>query len=142
MADTLATLIKVLGWRVDMQQRQLAAASRHAEHLRQKHRDLHIEVATESAAAREAPPGPGNTFPAYARAAIERDRRLQTGITEAEADVSDRQAGLRDAFAERKRLELLAERRRQREEAEEARRQQHLLDEIAQSRHLGRPAEP
>lgn len=142
MAKTLSTLMKVLGWRVDLQQRQLAEAERQAERLHRQERELVAEIEGEQAAARAASPGPANTYAAYARMAIERGKRLKEGIAGAHANITDQQAALREAFAARKRLEIVLERRRQEENAEAARRQQRLLDEMAQSRYLRREIEP
>jgi flagellar protein FliJ len=127
------TLIQLAQHKVDSVQTLIRAAEAARDDLLRRRGGVQDKMDKERALA-ERDPAAANTWVAYVGAA-----RVQVGNIEASiAGVDDRIVALREqlaeAFEEKKRFEMMEERRIAREEAAEAKRQQAAIDEAATMR--------
>jgi flagellar protein FliJ len=127
------TLIQLAQHKVDSVQTLIRSAEQARDDLVRRKASVHEKIDRERAIA-DQDPAAANTYVAYVGAA-----RVQVGNIDASiAGVDDRLSALREqlaeAYEEKKRFEMMEERRAAREAAAEAKRQQDALDEIATMR--------
>ncbi len=134
-ARGLQTLLRLARWRLDEARKTLAEKEQRLALLLARDAELVRRLESETAQARSSIHQA--SFGAFA-ARIREERLLlaeQAGVLEAEIE-ADREV-LRDLFAERKRIEILAERRAAEQEAVRSREEQAMFDEVGLRRHGG-----
>ena len=131
---SLASLIRLVKWRIDEKRRELIERETEAEAIRTRLQAGEDEIRAEQQAARanfEAHLGYG----AYAKRAIQRRKLLSRALVEAEAKVEAVRAELADLFLEQKQYEITQANRDRQERERLAKIEQGVLDEIAMNQH-------
>jgi hypothetical protein len=137
---SLASLIRLVKWRIDEKRRELMERESEAEAIRLKLQQGEEEIVAEQKLARsdfEAQLGYG----AYAKRAILRREALTQALAEAEAIVEAARAELADLFLEQKQYEITQAGRERRERERLAKIEQGVLDEIAMNQHRAKKAQ-
>ncbi len=134
-ARGLHTLMRLARWRLDEARKALAEKEQRLALLLARDAELVRRLKHERARARELVHQTG--FGAFAARIKEERRLLAEQVRELEAEIEADRETLRDLFAERKRIEILAERRAAEEEAARAHAEQAMFDEIGLRRHEG-----
>jgi flagellar FliJ protein len=137
---SLASLIRLVKWRIDEKRRELVERESEAEAIRLRLTQGEAEIVAEQKSARtsfEAHLGYG----AFARRAIQRRELLNKALAEAEAKVEAVRAELADLFLEQKQYEITQANRERRERERLAKIEQGVLDEIAMNQHKAKKAE-
>ncbi len=135
MKDPLAILIRLAAWRLDADQRSLAAARQTLTALSAARDNVAAAMACEAAAAMQSVDALAAWGP-YAVQATGRVADLEQRLDGARADIGDAQRQLRAAFAASKRLEILSERRARERRIARERQEQAALDDRAQGQTL------
>ncbi len=137
---SLASLIRLVKWRIDEKRRELMDCEAAADALRLKLKQGEEEILAEQAAAKanfEAQLGYG----AYAKRAIRRREALTEALAEAEAKVEAVRSELGELFLEQKQYEITQASRDRKERERLAKIEQGLLDEIALNQHKAKKVE-
>ena len=129
MADSLATLIKLMKTHVDEQRQLLAKVQAHLAQIEYEITELEIRQATEQLTVQQNP-DMALTYGDFVRWAIERARELETQRQTAAAAVELARDKLSQLFEEQKRYELAAVARDAEERREELKRENDELNEI------------
>jgi flagellar export protein FliJ len=122
--------IRLHKWQVDEAQRRVAELLRLEERFRADRARLDIELANEQSVAAGSVEA-SLTYAAFAQRLIERRERLDRSIAEVAEQIDQARDGLRDAFAELKKVELAAEAAETRERRRRDRVSQQQQDEVA-----------
>ncbi|MGE5537879.1 MAG: flagellar FliJ family protein [Gemmatimonas sp.] len=125
-------LIRLHRWKLDEKRLKLAELERLVAHLRDEMRKLEDSVVEERAFAATSPEA-GYAFGSFAAEAVERRRRLQDSLTEAEGQMQAAHDEVADAFRELKKFDVVKSRETRAAEDRERRREQSSLDEIGLS---------
>ncbi|MDR3515626.1 MAG: flagellar FliJ family protein [Azospirillaceae bacterium] len=128
----LHTLIRVNKFKLDEKRRALAELQALADRLAQEAQRLEAEIIAEKQIARS------NTefavsYPAYARMAITRGKRLQDSVLQVKKQIEAATEEIAEAFQELKRYELAQEARDRREQERLRRIENTMFDEVALS---------
>ncbi len=138
----LSTLIRMNRWRLNEQRRELAEYEKLLDKLHGEAARLAAElVAEQETASRREVEGlsPANwAFAGFARATLERQRKLASSIAEVEGRAETAREVVRGMFRELKRHEITLDLRNRREREEAERRAQAELDEVSMERHRRR----
>ena len=129
MSD-LHALIRLHKWKLDEKRRALAELRALADRLDDERSRLDDEIAREQDVVRSSAEI-GFSYAGFARAAIERRRRLEQSSEQVSRQIATATEAVREAFQELKRFELAQEGRDQRERLRVHRKARVELDEIA-----------
>lgn len=125
----LQTLIRLHKWKLDEKRRALAELQAFRERLEDQKSRLEEEIRAEQDKARVSEAGTYG-YGHYARAVIERRRRLDESIAEVERQIAAATEEMAVAFQELKRYELAQESRDRREREKQRRKEAAALDEV------------
>lgn len=136
----LEGLIRVGRWRLMEQRRKLSELEGLALQLQRERAQVKTELESEST-------GQGNEIEAvraysrYLEVALERLQRFDDSLEELQQKIYDAHEEVTESFAELKRYELAAAKRRERAEKLQRRREQITLDEVGLNVHRRRTAD-
>jgi flagellar export protein FliJ len=130
--SSLDTLIKLHRFQLDEQRRHVAECETLADKLRAELQRLDEEEAQEQTVAGNSHEA-SYTYSGYARALIERRKKILQSIDETEQQIVNARAALADAYAEVKRYEIAAANRLLAKHRGLERIRQQELDEVALS---------
>lgn len=128
--SSLKTVIRLHKWQLDEKRRALAELQNLRDRLLAERHRLEQEMLHEQQVARNDPVAAFG-YAAFARAALERGRRLQDSIAQVERQIAVASDEMAEAFQELKRYELAEEERVKREREKLRRREEAMLDETA-----------
>lgn len=128
--SSLASVIRLHKWQLDEQRRALADLHNLADRLKSEAERLEEEIRHEQETAKadfEASFG----YPAYAKAATERRKRIAQSIAQVDRQIAAATDAVAESFQELKRFELAEEERKRREADKLRRKENAMLDETA-----------
>lgn len=128
--SSLKTVIRLHKWQLDEKRRALADLQNLRDRLLAELQRLQQEMLHEQAVAR-ADPLAAYGYAAFAKAALERGRRLQDSIAQVDRQIAAATEEMAEAFQELKRFELAEEERMKREREKIRRKEDAMLDETA-----------
>ncbi|WP_448188394.1 flagellar FliJ family protein [Azospirillum sp. sgz301742] len=128
--SSLKTIIRLHKWQLDEKRRALSDLQNLHDRLCMELARLREEVRREQEAART-DQAVAFSYPAFAKAARERDHRLQDSIAQVEQQIEAATEEMSEAFQELKRFELAEEERLKREREKIRRKEDAMLDETA-----------
>lgn len=128
--SSLKTIIRLHKWQLDEKRRALADLQNLHDRLSMELARLREEVRREQETART-DQAVAFGYPAFAKAARERDHRLQQSIAQVERQIEAATEEMSEAFQELKRFELAEEERLKREREKIRRKEDAMLDETA-----------
>ncbi|PWC38648.1 flagellar export protein FliJ [Azospirillum sp. TSO22-1] len=128
--SSLKTVIRLHKWQLDEKRRALAELQNLHDRLVAEMHRLQQEMLYEQQVAR-ADPMAAFGYAAFAKAALERGRRLQDSIAQVEQQIAVATEEMAEAFQELKRFELAEEERLKREREKIRRKEEAMLDETA-----------
>lgn len=131
----LRTLLRLARWRLDEARKALAEKEQRLALLWSHDGELARRLERERMQARDA--FHQESFAAFAARIKQERHQIAEQARALEAEIEAERDELRDLFAERKRIEILAERRAAEEEAALAREEQAMFDEVGLRRHEG-----
>ena len=128
--NSLKSVIRLHKWQLDEKRRALSELQNLADRLRGELDRLKEDVQREQETAR------GNEevafgYAAFARAALERGRRLTESIVQVEAQIAVATDAMAEAYQDLKRFELAEEERIKREREKLKQKENAMLDETA-----------
>ncbi|MBI4183120.1 MAG: flagellar FliJ family protein [Proteobacteria bacterium] len=129
MAKDLGALIRLQKWRVDEQRRKLADLLRQAARIEGQRAGLERELKREQKVAGLAVDY-SLTYAAYARAVIERRKRIAQALVQVERQIADEQEALGGLFRDLKSFEITQAARDRAERQRIAKLDQAMLDEF------------
>jgi flagellar export protein FliJ len=125
-------LIRLHRWKLDEKRLKLAELERLAAHFQEEVRKLD-EVVVEERAVAATSTEAGFAFGSFAAEAVERKRRLQQSLAEAEGQMQGAHDEVADAFRELKKFDIVKSREVRFAEDRDRRREQTTLDEVGLS---------
>lgn len=128
--SSLKTVIRLHKWQLDEKRRALAELQNLHDRLVAEMHRLQQEMLYEQQVAR-ADPMAAFGYAAFAKAAMERGKRLQDSIAQVEQQIAVATEEMAEAFQELKRFELAEEERLKREREKIRRKEEAMLDETA-----------
>ena len=128
--SSLKTVIRLHKWQLDEKRRALAELQNLRDRLFAELHRLEQEMLHEQQVAR-ADPVAAFGYAAFAKAALERGKRLQDSIAQVEKQIAAATEEMAEAFQELKRFELAEEERLKREREKIRRKEDAMLDETA-----------
>lgn len=130
---TRASLIRYNEWQVDEKRKVLADLFAMADELQRQAEQLVVTTSVEQVKASTSEVGHFG-YPGFAQGVIARRQNIEQSRAELEAQIVIAQDALQLAYQELKKIEIMEERRKEKERKEFARREQGELDEVAQNR--------
>ena len=128
--SSLKTIIRLHKWQLDEKRRALSELQNLRDRLTDELARLREMVRHEQETARN-DPAVAFGYAAFAKAARERDQRLQESIAQVDQQIVTATEEMAEAFQELKRFELAEEERLKRERAKIRRKEDAMLDETA-----------
>ena len=128
--SSLKTIIRLHKWQLDEKRRALADLQNLHDRLSMELARLREELRREQETART-DQAVAFGYAAFARAARDRDHRLQESIAQVERQIAAATEEMSEAFQELKRFELAEEERLKREREKIRRKEDAMLDETA-----------
>ena len=132
--STLDSLIRLHRWQLDEQRHRVAELEALAAKLSADVQRLDAEQATEQAFASQSPEASFG-YGSYASALIERRRKLNQSLADAEKQTNTAREALAAAFQEAKRYEIAAAKRVLSQRLMQERAEQRTMDELASDVH-------
>lgn len=137
---TRAALIRYNEWQVDEKRKVLASLFAMAEDLERQKEQLAITTSREQVEATKSEVGRFG-YPGFAQGVIARRENIEQSCVELEVQIDIAKDALQLAYQELKKIEIMEDRRREKERKELARREQGELDEVAQTRFVAKRRE-
>ncbi len=128
--SSLKTIIRLHKWQLDEKRRALSELQNLRDRLTDELVRLREMVRHEQETARN-DPAVAFGYAAFAKAARERDHRLQESIAQVDRQIATATEEMAEAFQELKRFELAEEERLKREREKIRRKEDAMLDETA-----------